>query len=50
MTLTITPNNLTATLPWRLPSLQATLPLAIASSATIWLLPLAPATAALFTW
>nr|AAX94401.1 NADH dehydrogenase subunit 2 [Cyprinodon radiosus] len=50
MTLTMSPNNLTATLPWRLPSLQATLPLAITSSATIWLLPLAPATAALFTW
>nr|AAX94355.1 NADH dehydrogenase subunit 2 [Cyprinodon variegatus]AGC14311.1 NADH dehydrogenase subunit 2 [Cyprinodon variegatus hubbsi]AGC14319.1 NADH dehydrogenase subunit 2 [Cyprinodon variegatus variegatus]AAX94356.1 NADH dehydrogenase subunit 2 [Cyprinodon variegatus]AGC14312.1 NADH dehydrogenase subunit 2 [Cyprinodon variegatus hubbsi] len=50
MTLTMTPNNLTATLPWRLPSLQTTLPLAIASSTTICLLPLAPATAALFTW
>nr|AAO21679.1 NADH subunit 2 [Jordanella floridae] len=50
MTLTMTPNNLTATLPWRLPSLQFTLPLAIASTTTICLLPLTPAAAAILSW
>nr|YP_010951341.1 NADH dehydrogenase subunit 2 [Phenacoscorpius nebris]WMN14031.1 NADH dehydrogenase subunit 2 [Phenacoscorpius nebris] len=47
MTLTISPNNLTATSPWRLPSLQLTLPLAISTMATLLLLPLTPATMAL---
>nr|YP_009633295.1 NADH dehydrogenase subunit 2 [Hemiramphus limbatus]QBS54642.1 NADH dehydrogenase subunit 2 [Hemiramphus limbatus] len=43
MTLTSSPNNLTGTTPWRLPSTQTTLPLAISTSATICLLPLTPA-------
>nr|BAI77034.1 NADH dehydrogenase subunit 2 [Brachionichthys hirsutus] len=47
MTLTMSPNNLTGTTPWRLPSSQSTLPLAIATTATITLLPLTPAMAAL---
>nr|QJU03999.1 NADH dehydrogenase subunit 2 [Chromis viridis] len=49
MTLTMSPNNLTGTTPWRLPSSQLTLPLAISTSATICLLPLAPAALALAT-
>nr|YP_009694683.1 NADH dehydrogenase subunit 2 [Pristolepis rubripinnis]QEI59724.1 NADH dehydrogenase subunit 2 [Pristolepis rubripinnis] len=49
MTLTISPNNLTGTTPWRLPSTQTTLPLAIATTATILLLPLTPAMTALLT-
>nr|ABU49937.1 NADH dehydrogenase subunit 2 [Atherinella schultzi] len=49
MALTISPNNLVGTTPWRLPSTQLTLPLAISSSATICLLPLAPAAMALLT-
>nr|ABU49940.1 NADH dehydrogenase subunit 2 [Membras martinica]WNH19125.1 NADH dehydrogenase subunit 2 [Membras martinica] len=49
MTLTISPNNLAGTTPWRLPSTQLTLPLAVSSSATICLLPLAPAAMALLT-
>nr|YP_006303406.1 NADH dehydrogenase subunit 2 [Mugil curema]AEK53107.1 NADH dehydrogenase subunit 2 [Mugil curema] len=40
--LTISPNNLTGTAPWRLHSSQLTLPLAISTSATILLLPLTP--------
>nr|AAT94948.1 NADH dehydrogenase subunit 2 [Aphanius farsicus] len=43
MTLTMSPNNLTGTLPWRLAPKNLTLPLAISSTATICLLPLAPA-------
>uniref|UniRef100_A0A172R367 NADH-ubiquinone oxidoreductase chain 2 n=1 Tax=Cichla ocellaris TaxID=50735 RepID=A0A172R367_9CICH len=43
MTLTISPNNLTGTTPWRLPSSQTTLPLAISTSLSICLLPLTPA-------
>nr|QEH58528.1 NADH dehydrogenase subunit 2 [Parambassis lala] len=43
MTLTIYPNNTTGTLPWRLTSLQLTFPVAISTSMTILLLPLAPA-------
>nr|YP_006303302.1 NADH dehydrogenase subunit 2 [Chaenomugil proboscideus]AEK53042.1 NADH dehydrogenase subunit 2 [Chaenomugil proboscideus] len=42
ITLTISPNNLTGTTPWRLSSPQMTLPLAISTSATILLLPLTP--------
>nr|AQT00848.1 NADH dehydrogenase subunit 2 [Mastacembelus armatus] len=42
MTLTISPNNLTGTTPWRLPSNQLTLPLAISITTTIFLLPLSP--------
>nr|YP_006303328.1 NADH dehydrogenase subunit 2 [Chelon labrosus]AEK53055.1 NADH dehydrogenase subunit 2 [Chelon labrosus] len=50
MTLTASPNNLIGTAPWRFTSLQSTLPLAIATSATILLLPLTPTiTALLFT-
>nr|WNH20829.1 NADH dehydrogenase subunit 2 [Xyelacyba myersi] len=49
MTLTVSPNNLTTTIPWRLKSLQNTLPLAVSVSATILLLPLTPAAMALLT-
>uniref|UniRef100_UPI00315CD27E NADH dehydrogenase subunit 2 n=1 Tax=Emmelichthys karnellai TaxID=2057074 RepID=UPI00315CD27E len=49
MTLTMSPNNLTGTTPWRLPSSQLTLPVAVATMATISLLPLTPATIALLT-
>uniref|UniRef100_UPI00315D838C NADH dehydrogenase subunit 2 n=1 Tax=Erythrocles schlegelii TaxID=490875 RepID=UPI00315D838C len=49
MTLTMSPNNLTGTTPWRLPSSQLTLPVAVATMATIALLPLTPATVALLT-
>nr|YP_009711980.1 NADH dehydrogenase subunit 2 [Cottiusculus nihonkaiensis]QGA73684.1 NADH dehydrogenase subunit 2 [Cottiusculus nihonkaiensis] len=47
MTLTMSPNNTAGTTPWRLPSLQTTMPLAIATTATLLLLPLAPAAIAL---
>nr|YP_010133209.1 NADH dehydrogenase subunit 2 [Fundulus zebrinus]QQL02988.1 NADH dehydrogenase subunit 2 [Fundulus zebrinus]QQL03001.1 NADH dehydrogenase subunit 2 [Fundulus zebrinus] len=50
MTLTMTPNVLLSTLPWRLPSSQHTLPLALTTSMTICLLPLAPAAVALITF
>nr|AAT94939.1 NADH dehydrogenase subunit 2 [Aphanius sophiae] len=43
MTLTMSPNNLTGTLPWRLAPKNLTLPLAVSSTATICLLPLSPA-------
>nr|YP_009344754.1 NADH dehydrogenase subunit 2 [Retroculus lapidifer]ALR69001.1 NADH dehydrogenase subunit 2 [Retroculus lapidifer] len=49
MALTIAPNSLAGTTPWRLPSHQLTLPLAITASFTILLLPLTPALTALFT-
>nr|YP_010501170.1 NADH dehydrogenase subunit 2 [Phanerodon furcatus]UXB59304.1 NADH dehydrogenase subunit 2 [Phanerodon furcatus] len=49
MTLTISPNNLSGTTPWRLPTTQQTLPLSITTTATITLLPLAPAILALLT-
>nr|YP_010950073.1 NADH dehydrogenase subunit 2 [Sebastes brevispinis]WMI35977.1 NADH dehydrogenase subunit 2 [Sebastes brevispinis]WPM98617.1 NADH dehydrogenase subunit 2 [Sebastes brevispinis] len=49
MALTISPNNLTAVSPWRLPSLQLTLPLATSAMATLLLLPLTPAAMALMT-
>lgn len=49
ITLTISPNNLTGTTPWRLPSTQPTFPVAIATIMTISLLPLTPATIALLT-
>nr|AEK53029.1 NADH dehydrogenase subunit 2 [Cestraeus oxyrhyncus] len=42
ITLTISPNNLTGTPPWRLPTPQSTLPLATSVSATVLLLPLTP--------
>nr|YP_009002478.1 NADH dehydrogenase subunit 2 [Pleurogrammus monopterygius]BAO48234.1 NADH dehydrogenase subunit 2 [Pleurogrammus monopterygius] len=47
MTLTMSPNNTAGTTPWRLPSTQLTLPLAISTTATLLLLPLTPATIAL---
>nr|ACJ67954.1 NADH dehydrogenase subunit 2 [Fundulus heteroclitus] len=49
MTLTMTPNILLNALPWRLPSNQHTLPLAITTSLTICLLPLTPAIITLLT-
>nr|BAF51856.1 NADH dehydrogenase subunit 2 [Macrorhamphosodes uradoi] len=49
MTLTMSPNNLTGTTPWRLPSTQHTFPVAIATMMTVSLLPLTPATIALLT-
>nr|AAO21571.1 NADH subunit 2 [Aphanius fasciatus] len=50
MTLTISPNNITGTLPWRLPPKHLTLPLAMFSTTTICLLPLSPATMTLMTF
>nr|AAO21655.1 NADH subunit 2 [Aphanius ginaonis] len=50
MTLTMSPNNLTGTLPWRLPPRHLTLPLALSTTATISLLPLSPAAMALLTF
>nr|BBM35071.1 NADH dehydrogenase subunit 2 [Paraliparis sp. NSMT P92399] len=49
LTLTMTPNNMTSTTPWRLPSLQTTTPLAITTTLTLLLLPLTPATTTLLT-
>uniref|UniRef100_UPI0030FE10CC NADH dehydrogenase subunit 2 n=1 Tax=Epinephelus adscensionis TaxID=160713 RepID=UPI0030FE10CC len=49
MTLTMSPNNVTGMTPWRLPSLQLTLPLAILTMATVLLLPLTPTMLALLT-
>nr|AHA81902.1 NADH dehydrogenase subunit 2 [Etheostoma bison] len=49
MTLTMSPNSLTGTTPWRLRHLQLSLPLAITTSTTLLLLPLAPAVVALLT-
>nr|WCO86897.1 NADH dehydrogenase subunit 2 [Kajikia albida] len=49
MTLTMFPNNLTGTTPWRFSSSQLSLPLAISTTATISLLPLTPAAIALLT-
>nr|AIC78743.1 NADH dehydrogenase subunit 2 [Profundulus hildebrandi]AIC78744.1 NADH dehydrogenase subunit 2 [Profundulus hildebrandi] len=50
MTLTISPNNTTGTLPWRLPTRQLTLPLAISAATTLCLLPVTPAMVALLTF
>nr|BBM34915.1 NADH dehydrogenase subunit 2 [Blepsias cirrhosus] len=47
MTLTMSPNNTAGTTPWRLPSSQTTMPLAISTTATLMLLPLTPAVVAL---
>nr|YP_001491410.1 NADH dehydrogenase subunit 2 [Diodon holocanthus]BAF51934.1 NADH dehydrogenase subunit 2 [Diodon holocanthus] len=41
-TLTMAPNSPTGTTPWRLPSTQSALPLAISTIATVTLLPLTP--------
>nr|AEE42231.1 NADH dehydrogenase subunit 2 [Chionodraco rastrospinosus] len=49
MTLTMFPNNLTGTPPWRLRTRKITLPLACLAFATISLLPLTPAAVALVT-
>nr|NP_739907.1 NADH dehydrogenase subunit 2 [Ostichthys japonicus]BAC23503.1 NADH dehydrogenase subunit 2 [Ostichthys japonicus] len=49
MTLTISPNNLSNTTPWRFQPLQATMPLAITMMGTISLLPLTPTAMALLT-
>nr|ADP37356.1 NADH dehydrogenase subunit 2 [Etheostoma swaini] len=50
MTLTMSPNNLTGTTPWRLQHMQSTLPLAVATATTLLLLPLAPAVVALLAF
>nr|YP_010388649.1 NADH dehydrogenase subunit 2 [Pseudopleuronectes herzensteini]UPQ43803.1 NADH dehydrogenase subunit 2 [Pseudopleuronectes herzensteini]UUJ35428.1 NADH dehydrogenase subunit 2 [Pseudopleuronectes herzensteini] len=47
MTLTMFPNNLVGVAPWRFYSPQFTLPLAVSTTATTLLLPLAPAAVAL---
>nr|YP_009183459.1 NADH dehydrogenase subunit 2 [Ammodytes dubius]ALM88076.1 NADH dehydrogenase subunit 2 [Ammodytes dubius] len=49
MTLTLSPNSLSGITPWRLPSSQLTLPLAISTTAALGLLPLTPAAMALLT-
>nr|UXB58706.1 NADH dehydrogenase subunit 2 [Cymatogaster aggregata] len=50
MTLTISPNNLSGTTPWRLPTTQLILPLAATTTVTVALLPLMPAILALTTF
>nr|YP_001491267.1 NADH dehydrogenase subunit 2 [Lethrinus obsoletus]BAF51778.1 NADH dehydrogenase subunit 2 [Lethrinus obsoletus]BAQ20891.1 NADH dehydrogenase subunit 2 [Lethrinus obsoletus] len=50
LTLTLAPNNLTGTTPWRLPNRQFTLPLATSTVATVSLLPLTPAIIAVLTF
>nr|YP_009258894.1 NADH dehydrogenase subunit 2 [Lophonectes gallus]AID59851.1 NADH dehydrogenase subunit 2 [Lophonectes gallus] len=47
MALTVPPNNIAGTPAWRFPSLQLTLPLALSTTATLALLPLAPGVFAL---
>nr|ABG02964.1 NADH dehydrogenase subunit 2 [Percina suttkusi] len=49
MTLTMSPNTLTGTTPWRLQHSQFALPLAMTTTATLLLLPLTPAVVALLT-
>nr|YP_009034441.1 NADH dehydrogenase subunit 2 [Parupeneus multifasciatus]WGO62574.1 NADH dehydrogenase subunit 2 [Parupeneus multifasciatus]BAO84772.1 NADH dehydrogenase subunit 2 [Parupeneus multifasciatus] len=49
MTLTMSPNNITGTSPWRLTSSKRTLPTATFTMATLLLLPLTPAITALLT-
>nr|ACP39915.1 NADH dehydrogenase subunit 2 [Etheostoma uniporum] len=49
MTLTMSPNSLAGTTPWRLQHLQSTLPLAVATTTTLLLLPLTPAVVALLS-
>nr|YP_004021498.1 NADH dehydrogenase subunit 2 [Micropterus salmoides salmoides]YP_010501144.1 NADH dehydrogenase subunit 2 [Micropterus punctulatus]AAP41570.1 NADH dehydrogenase subunit 2 [Micropterus salmoides]AAP41573.1 NADH dehydrogenase subunit 2 [Micropterus salmoides]ADP01839.1 NADH dehydrogenase subunit 2 [Micropterus salmoides salmoides]QBY36258.1 NADH dehydrogenase subunit 2 [Micropterus salmoides salmoides]QBY36271.1 NADH dehydrogenase subunit 2 [Micropterus salmoides salmoides] len=49
MTLTMSPNNLAGVTPWRLPSAQLTLPLAVTTTMTLALLPLTPAITATLT-
>nr|BAJ07670.1 NADH dehydrogenase subunit 2 [Giuris sp. TG-2010] len=50
MTLTMSPNNLTGTTPWRLNSSHLTLPLSSSTMMATLLLPLAPAVTALLTF
>nr|YP_009178139.1 NADH dehydrogenase subunit 2 [Macropharyngodon negrosensis]AJW75430.1 NADH dehydrogenase subunit 2 [Macropharyngodon negrosensis] len=47
MTLTMSPNTISGLAPWRLPSLQTSLPLAASAAATTMLLPLTPTITAL---
>nr|AAU29579.1 NADH dehydrogenase subunit 2 [Hemichromis elongatus] len=47
MALTISPNNLTGTTPWRFPSTQLTCPLAVTTTMALCLLPVTPAISAL---
>nr|YP_010230885.1 NADH dehydrogenase subunit 2 [Lagocephalus guentheri]QSV10691.1 NADH dehydrogenase subunit 2 [Lagocephalus guentheri] len=49
MTLTMAPNNLTGTLPWRTQTTQPTAPIAILVSSSTLLLPMTPAILALFS-
>nr|YP_009163110.1 NADH dehydrogenase subunit 2 [Scorpaenopsis cirrosa]AKT94793.1 NADH dehydrogenase subunit 2 [Scorpaenopsis cirrosa]BBM34748.1 NADH dehydrogenase subunit 2 [Scorpaenopsis ramaraoi] len=49
MTLTASPNSITATSPWRMASSQTTLALSLFTVASLMLLPLTPATIALVT-
>nr|BDA81429.1 NADH dehydrogenase subunit 2 [Rhinogobius sp. MO] len=49
MTLTITPNNLAGSTPWRFPTHQLSSPLSVCILGTILLLPLAPAITALLS-
>nr|YP_009110304.1 NADH dehydrogenase subunit 2 [Choerodon schoenleinii]AIX11436.1 NADH dehydrogenase subunit 2 [Choerodon schoenleinii]AWW89565.1 NADH dehydrogenase subunit 2 [Choerodon schoenleinii] len=49
MTLTMSPNNLSGTTPWRLPSTKTSLPLTISTTSTMMLLPLTPGITALLT-
>ncbi|YP_003434310.1 NADH dehydrogenase subunit 2 (mitochondrion) [Cheilinus undulatus] len=49
MTLTMSPNNLAGTTPWRLPHTQHSLPLATTTTMTILLLPLTPTITTLLT-
>nr|BDA81455.1 NADH dehydrogenase subunit 2 [Rhinogobius nagoyae] len=49
MTLTITPNNLAGSTPWRFPAHQLSSPLSVCILGTILLLPLAPAITALLS-
>nr|AAY24595.1 NADH dehydrogenase subunit 2 [Anablepsoides urophthalmus] len=49
MTLTSSPNNLPATLPWRINFLQTTMPLTITTTISLCLLPLSPTVLSLFS-
>nr|WGW14520.1 NADH dehydrogenase subunit 2 [Scomberomorus koreanus]WGW14521.1 NADH dehydrogenase subunit 2 [Scomberomorus koreanus] len=49
MALTMSPNNLSGTTPWRLPSNQLSLPLSLTLTATLILLPLTPALSTILT-
>nr|BCD33205.1 NADH dehydrogenase subunit 2 [Channa ornatipinnis] len=50
LALTLSPNNLTATAPWRLPTLHPTLPLSMLATSSIFLLPLTPSTLMLYNF